>query len=447
MKPLMQICCNGLAISLLASPFNAYAADESWWKLEGSYRLRYENLDNAYRANSSGSDQILFSRLLIGLALRGEHLFGMLELEDARAWLEDAGTPLGTDDVNALEPLQAYVGWQHQFEGGRFAAKAGRMTIDVGSRRLVARNRFRNTLNAFTGVHAELNQEAWQWTSFYTLPLQREPAELDALDANRARLDREYSGVRFWGLHAAHDGEGDSVAEIYLFDLEEADQPELPTQDRDIATLGFRLLQPAKAGHWGYELEAAYQYGESRAQSTRRDVRDLDHRAGFMHAQLAYQFADRWSSRIAVEADYASGDDDPNDGENNRFDTLFGARRFDFGPTGIYGAFARSNILSPGMRWEFKPAGGLSALIGYRAIWLASERDALTTAGVRDASGNTDRFVGQQLETSLSIKLSPQFDAELGAAYLRKGAFLRDAPNAPDAGNTRYIYTQLTYKF
>ena len=42
-------------------------------------------------------------------------------------------------------------------------------------------------------------------------------------------------------------------------------------------------------------------------------------------------------------------------GENNRFDTLYGARRFDFGPTSIYGPFIRSNLNSPALRLFFKP--------------------------------------------------------------------------------------------
>ena len=81
--------------------------------------------------------------------------------------------------VNSVELLRAYL----EVTGtasGRFAGEhelqLGRMTMDFGSRRLVARNRFRNTSNAFTGV-------AWTWKgvrdhtlrAFYVLPLKRRP--------------------------------------------------------------------------------------------------------------------------------------------------------------------------------------------------------------------------------------------------------------------------------
>lgn len=142
------------------------AEESPAWSLDGTYRLRYESLHNAYRAGASGSDQILVSRLLASLKGSGEHVFGELEIQDSRSWLDDAGTPLGTDDVNALEPLQAWIGWQQQ---NQFVVKAGRQTLDIGSRRFVARNRFRNTLNAFDGVYGNYQQDAWQWQAFYLI--------------------------------------------------------------------------------------------------------------------------------------------------------------------------------------------------------------------------------------------------------------------------------------
>ena len=77
--------------------------------------------------------------------------------------------------------------------------------------------------------------------------------------------------------------------------------------------------------------------------------------AGFAHASAGYTFDAAWTPRVRVAWDYASGDADPNDGQNNRFDTLFGARRFEYGPTGIYGAVFRANLNSPEIRLILKP--------------------------------------------------------------------------------------------
>lgn len=88
------------------------------------------------------------------------------------------------------------------------------------------------------------------------------------------------------------------------------------------------------------------------------------------------------------------------------------------------------------------------ALLGYRAAWLASRKDELTTGGIRDESGASGRFLGHQLEGRLRYKLfSGSFENEIGGAYLFKGAFLRNAPDTPSSTNVIYFYMQKILKF
>jgi hypothetical protein len=437
-----------ITTTFVISDATVIAAEASPLQISGSYRLRAEVLDNPYRANTSGSDQILASRLLLSARWSGDNLFSELEIQDSRTWLDDAGTPLGTDDVNTLEPLQAYVGWrQSDRENHSFALKAGRMTLDIGSRRLIGRNGFRNTSNAFTGLHGDWRADNWRLQPLYLLPLHRQPTARKELDANKHAWDREYSGIRLWGLHGTRSGQaGLPNVEGYFFTLDEEDSRHQASSNRNIDTLGVRVFKPAAQGQWDYEWEGAVQRGQSRSSAAATDMRDLDHRAAFMHAQVGYQFRDEWSSRLILLIDYASGDETPTDSENNRFDTLYGPRRGDFGPTSIYGAFGRSNILSPGATWEFQRRGYTGA-IAYRAVWLADKRDAFTTGGLRDVTGATDDFLGQQLEARLRFNVFTNTQIELGSAYLHKGDFLQNAPNAPANGNTLYWYSHMMYQF
>ena len=64
---------------------------------------------------------------------------------DSRVELADSGTPLSGSVVNPLELLQAYVEVPLDNvlgQGSKSMARGGRITMDMGSRRLVARNRF-----------------------------------------------------------------------------------------------------------------------------------------------------------------------------------------------------------------------------------------------------------------------------------------------------------------
>ncbi len=214
-------------------------------------------------------------------------------------------------------------------------------------------------------------------------------------------------------------------------------------------TPGLRLFKDPAPAQFDYQLEVVMQTGTSRADESPATLNDLDHFAHYENLQLGYTLATAWSPRVSAMFDYASGDEDPRDRDNGRFDPLFGARRFDYGPTGIWGAFQRSNMYSPGARLNLAPRPDVRVMAGYRAFWLASDTDQWVPNRVRDASGNSGSFVGNQFEISASWAVVPNnVTLEAGGACLLGGEFPSAAPNAGrDGEDSSYLYAQLTLAF
>jgi hypothetical protein len=146
--------------------------------------------------------------------------------------------------------------------------------------------------------------------------------------------------------------------------------------------------------------------------------------------------------------DYASGDRDPTDDANDRFDTLYGARRFELGPTDIYGAFNRATIKSPGVRLEVRPHAHVSGFAAYRPAWLASARDLWTTTLIWDPAGESGTFLGHQVEGRVRWEIAPEnVRLEAGLAYLWLGGFPKSAPNGVrDVENPVYAYVEAIFR-
>ena len=277
---------------------------------------------------------------------------------------------------------------------------------------------------------------------FWTLPQQRLPTAADqtALRENRVEFDRESAEQQFWGLFASSETRGGLGLDLFFFGLHENDVVRYP-RNRNLFTAGGRLLRKPAAGQVDYNGEFALQWGRSTAA-------DLDHFAWFLHLEGAYSFDAPWKPRLVLQWDYASGDEDPNDGKNGRFDTLFGARRWEFGPTGIYGPFARSNINTPGMRVQVKPHEKVTSFVAYRAYWLAQARDRWTTTGVWDPTGASGSFLGHQIEMRVRWRPLPgNLLLEAGYAHLFRGEFMKNAPNAAATRDSDYVYTQARVQF
>jgi len=199
------------------------------------------------------------------------------------------------------------------------------------------------------------------------------------------------------------------------------------------------------AGRFDYEVEAFYQTGHvstSLAPTAPRQAVS----ASFVHADAGFTFRSLWKPRLSVEFDRASGDRPG--GRYGRFDTLFGMRRADLAPAGLYNAVGRANLTTVGVRLEATPGKRLDWFAVYRPMWLAADRDSFSTTGVRDPTGRSGNFAGQQLEARVRYWLVPaRLRFEFDGLLLAKGRFLREAPNAPPTRWTRYSSFNLTASF
>lgn len=425
-------------------------AESSDIKFSGSIRVRQEVLEDQFRPGFNRYDDLLSIRSILLTEWKHGNWRVGAELYDSRSYDTDVGGVLTTGEVNAFEFVQAYAVRtiaQPFGKGSTASIEAGRFTMNLGSRRLVAADDYRNTTNGYTGLRADLAlADKSAITLYYTLPQERLPDDFDSLRDNEIHFDRESFDLQLWGVLAAKPGlPGKLTAEISYVGLAEADAPDRATRNRKLNSFSGRVIRDPAPGLFDFEVEGVVQSGTIRSSAAASAPR-LDVSAWFIHADAGWTFDATGRPRISLEYDYASGDD--SDSSYGRFDTLFGMRRADFAPSGIYAALGRTNIQSLGLRVEATPSPRLDAFGSFRALWAASATDVFSTSGVRDPTGASGRFAGYQLDARVRYWLIPQrLRAEFNGDWLVKDGLLSDAPNATPYGNTLYISAALTVSF
>src|SRR5690606_34783155 len=209
--------------------------------------------------------------------------------------------------------------------------------------------------------------------------------------------------------------------------------PPRATRNRQLHTFNARALREPAAGGMDFEVEGIVQTGSVRA-STAADAAGQDVSAWFLHAEAGYTRNDAWKTHLSLEFDHASGD--APGGDYPRFDTLYGMRRTDLAPSGIFGMVGRANLSGLGLRVELTPSQRIDMFATWRLLRAAARTDAFSTSGIRDASGAAGRHAGHLFDARLRWWLVPRtLRAEFTATWLLRGRMLRDAPNASPWGD------------
>ena len=410
-----------------------------WIDLGLENRTRFESYDHPWRSTQrtggGGTDEqlALRSRMRVGLGGNGPFRF-LFEGQDARALSNDEpGDFKNNTSVNQFDILQFLGSVTINNVGGsglRTDLHFGRMTMDFGMRRYVARNDFRNTTNAFDGVHWQIGEgQSWRFRAFFVEPVNRSLEQPD--DHSTKSL--------FWGTYAESAHLPWFNVNAFYFGLNDQ-QLQNRNLHRSYSTFGLRLFKSPAINELDYEFEGAVQTGQ---------LGTVEHFAYNPNVEVGYTFNLPWTPRLLAQYTYASGTRNQEGGRVGTFDPLFGARRFDLNPTGIFGPFFRSNINTPGWRLILKPDDTLILTVKQR-FWFLAEKTAIFTGGpLQDATGQSGNSLGHDVE--LRAQWAPlwamrqNLDFDFGYVHWFKGSYF-DSPTIlaqmPAGGNkdSDYFY-------
>lgn len=426
----------GTAVNAAESPWRLGDALglNSGFSLKGEYQARFENLAGNVQPGTSPNDQIVLLRTTLDAQYNSDSFAVQFEIQDARQQIADQDTVLRDVQVSTLDVLQANIAYKFGTEN-RTQVQLGRFTDDWGSRRLMARNRYRNSINTFDGLllnHQQANGNQFKFMS--TQIVRRYPRDKPSLLDNDHESDESSEAQRFHGIFAELPNLSNRFnTEAYYFYLHEKDTSKLQTRNRKLHTVGFRLLSSAGINAWDIEIESIFQAGTVRASANPTDRLDLDHQTFSQTVNLGYNFDTPSRLRAILEFNYASGDSDPNDEKNGRFDSLFGPTTFEFAPVALYNPFNRSNLITTGVRMTSSPWPNIGLMADYRHFWLAEKKDSWGRTGLRDVAGDSGRYLGQHLELRLRWSAAP------GNIRIDSGLVFLDARNLSDV-NSEFFY-------
>ena len=431
LRSLLNTC--PLLILLVITPVANASSDEIAFDVSGSFRVRYESLNNPIFPTSSTareqSNQRLSTRFIVNSTVSYQNLAATIEIRDSRVFLDENDPTLTANQVNTLEPTQFFITYKPERESGLYevsAIKVGRMELDYGSRRLLAKTAYRNATNSYDGIVVEARVADWQVHGVYVLPVSRFPTDSESLDGNERAFDKSFSERKFFGVYAASK---DNNVKLQSYWLKEDDSEALATRNRALYTLSVDYTQPFDNGLIT-NIEVVGQTGTSYQTASANDTVEKDVRAYMLFGYVGKQITD--NTFLRAEVDYISGDNDTSDDTISDFDTLYGVRRFDFGPTDVYQAMPRRNLKAVGLRSVSKPAKAHNIMLGYKAMWY------------QKAPQDVNSFIGHQVEARWRYQVRPELRLVLGGAYLKKGeGFAR----GDYSDNSAFLFTGALYTF
>jgi hypothetical protein len=407
-----------------------------WLDVAFANRVRREGFDYPFTADQKGSTWDWGQRTRFRTTAKWKQFRAEFELQGANSGEDSDTDVVGSSTFNAANIQQLFTSMTLPNvlnSGLRTDFHLGRINLDIGSRRLVARSRFSNTSQAFDGIHWRVAKtKEWFFRAFFT------QAVFNENDSDRVALFTNKDNL-FWGLSAEHRKFPWARGQLYYYGVDSKSKGDRPS--RKHSTIGLRVYDPPRSGQFDFDTESVIQFGEFEGR---------DHLAHFHHISFGYTFPYLWSPRILTMYDYASGTNNPNGNKSHTFDGLFGARRFELSATSLFGPFFRSNISSPGIRLIMHPLPTLKLNLKYRAWYLAQSRDEWTNSGIQDPTGDAGKFLGQDLEVRLQWHPSPNYTIDAGYERFFKGSYIKNqtnVPGNPSSNDTNYFYIQTELMF
>lgn len=340
MKKISALAIAGVFTASLAATAFAEMAEV---KAGGEIRVRYLNTNNYdFNEDAGDSNNQISQRTRVNVdATVNETTKAYISLQDTRTWGgETDGTDAGTtntdetgNDVDAVDVSQAYIQLD-KLAGQPLSLKIGRQALAYGDQRLIGAFEWSDNARRFDAIKLAYNTDAFGVDLFTAKVVENGTAGDDGT---------------FNGLYATVKAIPMNVLDLYL--LQKKDLP--ASSGVDMLTYGLRIAGGAINIDW--TVEGAMQGGDA--------ATDVDKDASMFILKAGYTLPEVASLRIGAEYDFASGDDDATDDEDNAFDNLYPTNHDKYGVSDIVNTL--SNMSAWSINVGAKPAEGLKLLAEY----------------------------------------------------------------------------------
>ncbi len=391
-------------------------------------RLRNEFRDNADFQPADDFDDFLGQRLRINLRARlHPRLTFFFQAQDV--WLFDSDSDKVIHDL-ATNLHQAHVDWKPAGTD-RWEFRGGRQEWIYGEERLVGAFGWDNVGRSFDGARLRNRTGAWSNDFFWgrMVDVRRSGARARAgqQDLSGAYLTREPKG-------------SPGRLELYFLFLRDGLRTSgeiagAPRETVRLATLGFRRAYRPKTG-WRYSVEHAWQFGKRGPDA---------HRAVMLVGTGGCAWGGRWQPRVQFEYDFASGDNNPADGNSREFHNLFPTNHPHYGYADLAGLRNLHDLRGTGAVTLHPKA---IVELDYHHFFLAAPRGPWKSAGGRVlAFDPLDRFgrdLGHEVDLTVRLPLHKHLSFLAGYSAFVPGRFAIHN-RGPETQHFGYIQTTVQF--
>lgn len=379
--------------SLKYYPFEV-AGHDGFVSFGGSVRGRVNAYDNDLFGLRGEQDGTVWLRRIYGHSdiHLGSRLRAFVELSANYA---DSGGDLspGPFDEDEAALGQAFIDWHM----GDSRWRIGRQEMGLGSARLLGTRDGPNVRLSYDGLRWDSQYMGTRWLAFYLQPVAVEDGAFD----NESRRDES-----IWGLSSAWLL-GPGSADLYYIGQDSERAVYVQGVDEETRhSVGMRLY--GLQNGWDWNLETVYKFG---------DFGDADIRAWTVASIVGYQFDSlRAQPRIALSANVASGNSDPDDGQLRTLKPIFPNLAY-FEEAAIFAPQNFYNI-EPEISWRLTPR--VSLALDWNFFWRLEKNDAVYVRGLTPLPGTADvsgHFVAHTPSLSLDYQWSRHLDMDLSYSY------------------------------
>ena len=431
----------GLALFLLfgmiiSSPAQQISGAEmgeflTWkYKVGVDDRFRYEYQHNFDFSNSvkTGDGSLFFNRFKISgqARLSDEYLNDVAEI-----FIEGLDASVGVYQIkppsqkSSFDLHQIYVDI-YNVMGSNLDFKAGRQEMKYGAGRLISASTWANRIRSFDAAVFHYHPENLFIDVFYANDVKYDDDNLDA-SQYKEKLTGVYMGYQKDNLSP--------LIEAYF--LPQLMKNTTTTGKTNRYTAGLRIKGHIP-GDILYDIELPYQFGK---------VNHKTIKAMAFHADVSHTFFDLlWQPKVVLEYNYASGDKDSNDGQNNTFNPLYQSTHE---PYGLMDFFRWQNMREFSLRADLFITEKLKLIPQTNFFWLANTNDSWynssgTVLRTKKTTGSRSHYVGQEISLRACYDFTKNIKFETGYAHFFTGKFVAQSGANDDAD---WAYSQLSLKF